>query len=281
MKLKLFTTLIFMISILKITAQSSYSLELNLKTIPTKEISKNESGIGFSFHQNLDSKNKITNSLTYKNSSLNYGSGNYFSANNNKYNWIENKLELTHQINNKVNWNLELKTIAAFEKSFDFSDITILGDAGIGYAFNEKNNIYLGVKRMTLFGKAQILPTIAFHSQFNSNTAIEIGFPNSAISYSNNERNAFRLTNVFDGEYYNLDQAKAINSNGNASKISFSQMTTALEYERSVDRNWYMSFQGGYQFDKKYTLTNNRGTTKYNFDANDGFLFNIGIKYKQ
>ncbi|GGA78402.1 hypothetical protein GCM10008015_18880 [Flavobacterium palustre] len=280
MKLKVITTLIFMMSIPEITAQSNYSLELNLKTIPTREITKNESGIGFYFHQNLDSKNKITNSLTYKNSSLNYSLHNDVSENNNKYNWIENKLVLTHQINNKINWDLELKTVASFENKLNIPDITLLGGAGIGYAFNEKNNIHLGVQRMTVFGKAQILPTFAFQSQFNSNTSIEIGFPNSSIRYSNNERNAFRLTNVFDGEYYNLDQPKVIN-NLSATKISFSQMTTALEYERNVDSNWYMSFQGGYQFDKKYTLTNNRGTTKYNFDANDGFLFNIGIKYKQ
>ena len=58
-------------------------------------------------------------------------------------------------------------------------------------------------------------------------------------------------------------------------------MTTALEYERNVDKNWFLSFQGGYQFNKKYRLTDNRGTTKFNFDANDGTLFNIGIKYKQ
>jgi len=282
MKLKLFTTLIFMISILQITAQSSYSLELNLKTIPTKEITKNESGIGFSFHQNLDSKNKITNSLSYKNSSLNYNPENYYSEDyTDKYNRIENNFRFTHQINNKIDWDFELKTVAAFEKSLGFSDVTMLGGTGIKYAFNDKSNIHLGVKRMTLFGKAQVLPTIAFYSKLNTNTAIEIGFPNSSISYSNNERNAFRLTNIFDGEYYNIDQTKAINMNLNASKISFSQMTTALEYERNIDRNWFMSFQGGYQFDKKYTLTNNRGTTKFNFDANDGYLFNIGIKYKQ
>lgn len=282
MKLKYFTTLIFMISILKISAQSGYSLELNLKTIPTKEITKNETGIGFSYHENLDSKNKISNSLSYKNTSLNYNLTNYYSENNNnKYNRIENNFELVHQINNKMDWNFEFKTIAAFEKSLVFSDFTILGGTGIKYAFNENNSLHLGVKRMTVFGKAEVLPTVAFYSKLSTNTAIEIGFPNSSISYSNNERNALRLTNTFSGEYYNLDQAKAINSNLSATKMSFSQMTTALEYERNIDHNWFMSFQGGYDFNKKYTLTNDRGTTQFNFNANDGYLFNIGIKYKQ
>ncbi|OYX85537.1 MAG: hypothetical protein B7Y83_04400 [Flavobacteriales bacterium 32-34-25] len=281
MKLKYFTTLVFMISILKIAAQSGYSLELNLKTIPTEEITKNETGIGFSFYSNLDSKNKITNSISYKNSSLNFNLDNYYSADNKtNYNRIENNLEFKHQFNNKIALDLELKTIAGFESSLGFSDVGFFGGAGIHYSYSEKSSIYLGAKRTTLFGKAEVLPAIALNSKLNAKTDLTVGFPYSKIQYSNNERNIFSLTNAFEGEYYQLDQAKTISSNLSASRMSFSQMTTALEYERNVDSNWFMSFQAGYQFNKKYTLTDNRGTTKFNFDANDGYLFNIGIKYK-
>ncbi len=282
MKLKYFTTLVFMISILKITAQSGYSLELNVKTIPTEEITKNETGIGFSFYSNLDSKNKITNCISYKNSGLKFNLDNYYSADNkNNYNRIENNLEFKHQMNEKVGLDFEFKTIAAFENSLGFSDVGFFGGTGIHYSYSEKSSIYLGVKRTTLFGKAEVLPSITFNSKLNAKTNLTLGFPYSKIQYSNNERNIFSLTNIFDGEYYKLDQAKTISPNLSATKISFSQMTTVLEYERNVDRNWFMNFQGGYQFNKKYTLTNNRGTTQFNFDANDGYLFNIGIKYKQ
>lgn len=281
MKLKYFTTLFFMISILKITAQSGYSLELNVKTIPTEEITKNETGIGFSFYKNLDSKNKITNTISYKNSILKFNLDNYYSTDNKtNYNRIENNLEFQHQLNEKLNLDFEFKTVAGFENSLQFSDVDFFGGAGIHYSYSRKSNIHLGVKRTTLFGKAEVLPSISFHSQLNTNTAIEIGFPNSSISYANNDRNHFRITNAFDGEFYKLDQTKAISPNLSASKMSFSQMTTALEYERNVDGNWFMSFQGGYQFNKKYRLTDNRGTIQFNFDANDGYLFNIGIKYK-
>lgn len=281
MKFNYFTTLLFMISILKLTAQSGYSLELNIKTIPTEEITKNETGIGFSFYKNLDSKNKITNTISYKNSGLKFNPDNYYTADTkNNYNRIENNLEFQHQLNEKIGLDFEFKTVAGFENSLDFSDVNFFGGIGIHYSYSEKNNIYLGVKRTALFGKTQILPAIAFNSTLNAKTDLTLGFPYSKIQYSNNERNSFRLTNTFDGEYYQLDQIKTISSNLSASRMSFSQMTTALEYERNVDGNWYMSFQGGYQFNKKYTLTDNRGTTKFNFDANAGSLFNIGIKYK-
>ncbi len=280
MKLNYFTIFLFMISILKITAQSGYSLELNVKTIPTKELTKNETGIGFSFYKNVDSKNKITNSVSYK--SIGYNLNNYYSADNsNSYNNVENNLELTHQMNSKIDLDFKFKTVAAFENNLSFSNVRLLGGAGIKYSLNENNTIHLGAERMTVFGKAEVLPSIAFYSKLNANNTIEIGFPNSSIHYSNNERNVFSLTNTFDGEYYKLNQAKTISTNLSASTMRFSQMTTALEYERNIDSNWFMSFKGGYDFNKKYALTDDRGTTKFNFNANDGYLFNIGIKYKQ
>jgi len=282
MKLKYFTSLICMIPILKTTAQSGYSLELNIKTIPTESITKNETGVGFSFYDNWNTKNKISNTISYKNTGLNFDLDDYYSSDTNyRLNRIENNLELNHKFNKKISLDLEFKTVAAFENNFGISNVSLFGGAEMHYSFNEKNSLQLGVKRMSVFGKAVVLPTLAFYSQLNPDTYIEIGFPNSAIHYSNNERNHFSLTNSFDGEYYKLDQNKKIESNLTASKISFSQMTTAFEYERNVDKNWFLSFQGGYQFNKKYRLTDNRGTTKFNFDANDGTLFNIGIKYKQ
>ena len=280
MKLKYCTTLIFMVSILKITAQSGYSLELNVKTIPTEEVTKNETAVVFSFFKNT-AANKIKNSIRYKNSRFNYLPDSFYTTNNSSnYNWIENNFEFTHRISPKLAWEMELKTIAAFEKDLGISTVRILGGSGIKYEFNKNNSIYLGAKRMTPFGKAEVLPSIAFNSKLNATTVVTLGFPISKIKYSNNERNAFSLINTFDGEYYQLDQVKTIGENINASQMRFSQMTTALEYERNMDSSWYMSFQGGYGFNKKYALTDNRGTTKFNFDANDGYLFNIGIKYK-
>lgn len=282
MKLKYFTPLICMISIFKTTAQSGYSLELNIKTIPTESITKNETGVGFSLYNNWNTKNKISNTISYKNTGLNFDLANYYSSDTNYYfNRIENNLELSHEFSKKTSLNFEFKTVAAFENNFGISDVSLFGGAELRYAYNEKSSFRLGLKRMSVFGKAEVLPTIAFYSKLNPSTTIEIGFPNTAIRYTNNERNQFSLTNNFDGEYYKLDQNKKIGTNLTASKAAFSQMTTALEYERNIDHNWFMSFQGAYQFNKKYTLTDNRGTTKFNFDANDGYLFNIGIKYKE
>ena len=33
-------------------------------------------------------------------------------------------------------------------------------------------------------------------------------------------------------------------------------MTSALEYERNMDSNWFVSLKGGYEFNKKYNVHN-------------------------
>ena len=57
-------------------------------------------------------------------------------------------------------------------------------------------------------------------------------------------------------------------------------MTSALEYERNMDTNWFVSLKGGYNFNKNYTLKNNNEVPTFDFNINNGYLFNIGIKYK-
>jgi hypothetical protein len=270
-----------MISILNASAQNGYSLELNIKTAPTAKITKNETNMAISFFKNIDSNNKITNTLEYKRISINYNPESYFVKNSTEsFNSLENHFELLHQINNTINLNFEIKTIAGFESSLGFSDITFLGGISIDYKLNEENKFNLGVKRMTLFVKPEILPTFSFYHKFSPSLSIKLGFPNSSVSFSNNERNLFRLTNSFNGNFYNLDNQKIIDANNNASRISFSQMTSVLEYERNIDSNWYMNIRGGYDFNKKYIITDKSGETKSDLENKNGYIFNIGIKYK-
>jgi hypothetical protein len=88
------------------------------------------------------------------------------------------------------------------------------------------------------------------------------------------------LTNSFNGNFYNLDKPEVLDHLNAATKVSFSQMTSALEYERNMDSNWFVSLKGGYEFNKKYNLTNNSGDSKLDFNSTNGYIFNIGIKYK-
>jgi hypothetical protein len=279
MRIKIFTILLFLISILNVTAQSSYSLELNIKTEPTEKITKNETEIGFSFFKNIGSKNRITNTFKYKNTGIIYDLENYNLQDDlNAFTSFENNFEFTHTINQKTNLNIEITPTVNFEKNIGISDIDIFGGLEISHSFTDSNSLSIGVKRASLFGKVEILPVFSLTHIINKNAFVQVGFPDSQISYSSNSRNSFIIKNSFQGAIYNLDSSENTNAI-NATKMTYSQMATTFTYERKIDPNWSLNFKGGYGFNNKYYLTDNKGDLKYDFNNNNGSIFNIGIKF--
>ena len=69
--------------------------------------------------------------------------------------------------------------------------------------------------------------------------------------------------------------------NSDGAKVTLSQITSAFEYERNVDKNWFLNFKAGYDLDKKYSITNHDDNKLYDFNTGNGYVLGIGIKYKQ
>lgn len=277
MKIRLLIGSLFLISFLNMKAQEKFSVNANLKTEPTDKIDFNETGIGVSFSTAINSKNEIKNTVEYSNLKVNYDAGSFEAFENlDQFSQLKNKFEISHEISN-TKLNLALTPTANFQKTLDFSDITLLGNFEISQQLNLKTNINVGVARTAIFGYPQFLPTLSVEYKVNDKSTLMIGFPDSKISYSNNIRNAFSLTNSFNGTFYNLDTLIA----NNGTKISTSQMTSAFEYERNVDKNWFINFKAGYDFNKKYNIIDNDNHKVYDFNTGNGYILGIGIKYKQ
>lgn len=278
MKIRLLIGSLFLISFLNMKAQENFSVNANLKTEPTDKIDFNETGIGISFSTAINSKNKIENTVEYSNLKVNYDAGSFeIFENLDQFSQLKNKFEILHQISN-TKLNLVLTPTANFQKTLDFSDVTLLGSFEISQQLNLNTHINVGVARTAIFGYPQFLPTLSVEYKINDKSALMIGFPDSKISYSNNIRNAFSLTNSFNGNFYNLNHTLIAN---NVTKISTSQMTSAFEYERNVDKNWFINFKAGYDFNKKYNLIDNDNHKIYDFNTGNGYILGIGIKYKQ
>ncbi|MDD2821054.1 MAG: DUF6268 family outer membrane beta-barrel protein [Flavobacterium sp.] len=281
MRIKTFIILLFMISIYSVSAQKGYSVDLDIKTEPGEKITLNETAIGLTVFGSVNEKTKIKNTFKYRNLAIRYGIENYDLQNQlSQFKGFENSLEVSHQLTEKTKLNFEIKPTANFQDNFNVDDVTLFGGLEISHSLNSDNKISVGVKRTNLFGQAEILPTFSFYHRINTNAYLEVGFPNSVISYSNSIRNKFSVTNNFNGNYYNLDQPRVLTDMNTGTKVSFSQMTSALEYERNMDTNWFVSLKGGYNFNKNYTLKNNNEVSTFDFNINNGYLFNIGIKYK-
>lgn len=281
MRLKIFTVLLFLFSILKITAQSSYSLELNTKTGSTEKMTRNETELGFGISKKVSSKNTITNTLQYKQTGINYELEKFtLEEDLNRFSSFENNLEIKHDLNEKTSLDISIKPTINFEKNIHFSNLVLLGSLQISHNFNSSNSISVGAQRGMFFGKTAFVPTFSYSNKINQNATIEIGFPNSQVSYSNNNRNTFLIKNNFQGTIYNLDPRNVSDYYNEATKMTYSQMATTIEYMRNIDTYWSINFKGGYGFNNKYYLTNDEGNIKYDFNNNNGYIFNVGIKFK-
>jgi len=280
MKIRFIISVFFLISFFSINAQEGFSVNANLKTEPTDRIDFTESNIGIFFNKNISEKNKITNTLEYSNLKVNYEVGSNESVENpDQFNRIQNRFEISHELSNSIKLNLALTPTINFQRNIDVNDLSLLGSFEINKQLNSKTTINIGVARATFLGNAKFLPTLSLNYKISNESNVLIGFPDSRISYSNNIRNKFSLTNSFNGNYYYLDTQNTLNSNGE--KVTLSQMTSAFEYERNVDKNWFLNFKAGYDFDKKYNIIDTDNHKVYDFSTGNGYILGIGIKYKQ
>ncbi|WP_343589372.1 DUF6268 family outer membrane beta-barrel protein [Flavobacterium sp.] len=217
--------------------------------------------------------------MEYSNLKVNYEFNPYnFYADQDKFNQVQDKFEYSSEIAEKTRWQLSVVPTANFQSKLDFSDVTVLGSLEISQQLSSKFNVIVGAGRTSIFGAPKFTPIVAFDYKMNEKTNFKIGFPDSRISYSNNDRNKFSLTNSFNGNFYHLDEK---NVDNNAEKAVLSQMTSALEYERNVADNWFLNFKAGYDFNKKYNLLDSNDHKIYDYSSGNGYVLGIGIKYKQ
>lgn len=279
MKKKDLVWLLFLISSINMKAQEGLTVYFNLKTEPTEEIDFNETNAGVAVSTRVSDKNEIKNTIEYANLKIKYEAGLYNSFENlNQFNRIQNKFEISHKISEFVKLIASVKPTINFQQNLDISDVNILGSFQLKQQLNSKIALNIGIERSTVFGLPKFIPAVSFSGRINQ-MYILIGFPDAAISYSNNERNKFRISISYNGHFYNLD--KSPESYNNAAKISTSQITAAFEYERNMDKNWFVNFKAGYDFDKQYYLLDENNYKLYDFNIGNGYILGIGIKYKQ
>ncbi|WP_281235298.1 DUF6268 family outer membrane beta-barrel protein [Flavobacterium gelatinilyticum] len=279
MKIRLTISLFFLV-LFQINAQENAAVKVNLKNESADKIDFTETNIGLTFKKELSPKTGLKNTLEYSNLNVNYDSKNYGAFQiPDRLQQLQNKLEISQKITNTTKLNFEVIPTVNFERNLNSDDFTLLGSFEIQQQLNEKTTFSAGAARSAAFGNPKFLPVAAFQYKINDKTKLVLGFPDSEISYSNNDRNKFSLDNRFNGNFYNLNVSNYADAAG--TKAVTSQMTTSFNYERNVDKNWFLNFKAGYDFDKKYILTDNQNHTLHDFNIGNSYVLGIGIKYKQ
>jgi hypothetical protein len=286
MRINYITKLLILIPIFSVNAQNAYTIDMNMKTEPLKDGSIKQTEIGIQYFKNIGSKNKLTNTFKYNSTVItdeietyllkNYNT-NYSSTSFNSFNY---NFEFSHQLVEKTKLNVVIEPTANYENNLNISDVTVLGGIELNQELNGRNSINIGIKRMTVFGKPEVLPTFSYQHQFNKDVYLKLGFPTSELAYSNSVRNKFSLNNDFSGSSYNLDSSIMTNNLNAIKKVGFSQIETTVQFERNMDTSWFIGIKGGYSSNKKFKFSDENRTKEINQALKNGSLFSISIKYK-
>ncbi|MGQ7946363.1 DUF6268 family outer membrane beta-barrel protein [Flavobacterium sp. WC2509] len=286
MRIHYYTALLILIPLFSVYAQNGSVINFNTKTEPIDNGSIKQTEIGILFFKEINTSNKLTNTFKYKSTTISDEIETYLLENynsnysNTHFNSFGNAFQFFHQLTEKTKLNLSIEPTVNFQNTISISDVTILGGIEINQILSKKNSIDIGIKRMTVFGKPQILPTISLNHQFNKDTYLKIGFPNSILSYFSSVRDNFSLTNDFSGSNYNLNPPIITDNGSPITKVGFSQMETALQYERNIDTSWFVGIKGGYSTNKEFKFSDKNNTSEINQSLKNGNVFSISIKYK-
>jgi hypothetical protein len=286
MRIHNFTAILILIPLFSVYAQNGYAFEFNTKTEPIDNGSIKQTEIGMQFFKDISTANKLTNTFKYKSTTITDEIETYLLAdynsnyNNTHFNSFNNAFEFSHPFSKNTKLNLTFEPIVNFQNTISIGDVTILGGIEINQTLNKNSSIDLGIKRMTVFGKPQILPTFAINHQLSKKTYLKLGFPNSELSYASSIRDKFRLSNDFSGSIYNLNPSIIADDKSIITKVGFSQMETTLQYERNIDTSWFVNFRGGYSANKEFKFSDENKTAEINKPLKNGSVFSISIKYK-
>lgn len=281
-----FTKLLILMPIFGLYAQKGVTIDWNLQTEPIENGSIKQTNIGLLFFDNIGTKNNMSSTFNYKSTTITDEIENYLlkqhatNYSSTHFNSLENTFEFTRLLTGKTKLTVAIEPTANYQNNLSLSDITILGGFEINQKLNNSNTIDLGIKRMTVFGKPEILPTFSFNHQFNKTAYFKLGFPNSELSYSNSVRNKFSLNNNFSGSSYNLDSPIVDDNLNSISKVGFSQVETTLQYTRNMDTSWFVTIKGGYSSNKELKFSDENRTNEINQVLKNGSIFSISIKYK-
>ena len=268
----------FLYAVSNLSAQNNFSAEFMINSQPSQELKMSQVYFGLDYCKTFHSKYRIENELKFDTKDINYL--NKVSYSETTFIGISNKFSFSYLKSDRIHINFKLEPYVASENNLKIAAIDLLGEVNVDLILSSNTKLTIGASRNNFFGKTMVLPLFTYYYEFNKDVIFKIGFPESKLSYSNTIRNLFSLKNTFNGSSYNLaNNSKLIALN--STKASFSQLTTALEYERNMDRNWYVTFELGYDFNKKYLLLDNNYDTTLNLNIKDGYQFGLTIKYKQ
>ena len=259
-----------------------FATEINYVPGSSSTVGFQNSVVAFKYPVTLK-KGTLINSLEYSNYKMDYNATEKLDVTAFgivDFNSIAYSLEYRNEILNGWNYAITASpTIASnFESSISLDDVSLEGSVVFSKMF-AKNKLKLGVVRNSSFGFETPIPVIAVEGAINEKVTYSVGFPITEVSYKVNETNQFSMYAKPTGFYATIGNSVFVNVDDEVKKAQFQSIVSGIKFSHSVDENWKIEVDAGYQLKSEYELLDKNENSVYEFKTKNNFSAGVSLKF--
>ena len=259
-----------------------FATEINYVPGSSSTVGFQNSVVAFKYPVTLK-KGTLINSLEYSNYKMDYNATEKLDVTAFgivDFNSIAYSLEYSNEILNGWNYAITASpTIASnFESSISLDDVSLEGSVVFSKMF-AKNKLKLGVVRNSSFGFETPIPVIAVEGAVKDKVTYSVGFPITEVSYKVNDTNHFSMYAKPTGFYATIGNSVFVNVDDEVKKAQFQSIVSGIKFSHSVDENWKIEVDAGYQLKSEYELLDKNENSVYEFKTKNNFSAGVSLKF--
>lgn len=185
-------------------------------------------------------------------------------------------VDATHSLGEQ--WQLDAWGEASWASGINANETVLTGAAALQYTLKSfPAHLRLGVQYDTPLGDRELLPLVELAVSTHQ-FYLQLGFPESRISYALSESSTLSTHFDFEGDYFYVPQTVDF-AGQTANQVGIARQKLAFDYAYNIDAMWSFSLSAGYLFQNelKFYDSDQHAVNTLNMGAVP--VFSTGIKF--
>ncbi|MBI9040364.1 DUF6268 family outer membrane beta-barrel protein [Lutibacter sp.] len=225
----------------------------------------------------------LLNSLQFSNYQMNYDSDlkmNTSFIDEDTFKTISYSMSYINSINNNWSYLVEVKPVLSSNFATDITSNDFLLNGGIILTKKyESSSFQLGAIKNSSYGFNSIIPVIAFNGNLSDKVSYTLGIPITELTYKVNQTNTFKTYIKPNGFYANIGNEAFEDTTSIAEKARFQSIVSGINFSHSIDDNWKIGLDVGYQISSTYELLDKNKNSVYEFQTKNNVNVGVSLKF--
>lgn len=177
----------------------------------------------------------------------------------------------------------EPSVTSTFETSISSEDVFLYGGAFAWFRreIGTKPAYFkIGITYSSHLGEPELLPFLAFSTVISEKIAIQLGFPDSEITYRFTSSSNLSAGLNYEGKYVNLGSSLLHKENDPAEKLKWEWTSLGVNFSHKLSTLWSFELGTGYLLKNKFSLRNENEETLSTINLDPSPFLTSGIKLK-